>query len=905
MKKQRILSALLTLCLVFSMVPTALAVDADDFTDVGRDSWCYEYVDYVTSKGYFLGTTSTTFSPNRNMTRAMFVVVLARFDKVEVDNSQSAFTDVEPGAWCAGAINWAAANKIVEGKGNGKFAPNDPITRAQMCAIMDRYLDYYTEKHNVTVAQEGTAKKLADQSQVPAYAAEAVKNCQEYGLIYGYEDGTFRPQANSTRAHVAAIIYRLAFLVGEAKPADGGTGGGGGGGGGGSSTTTYTLTLDANGGLVNGKATDSESVEAGKAYKLEKAVLTAAVKDGETQVFGGWAETSGNNEIYDADDSVVMNGNKTLTAVWIAPDDLILQAVTTSAMTVNKDYVGKVNTAAGEVQDLSLYATVGRIGVVAADDTTPRDVNLTAQAKLGANVVDKLLATAVYYANTIVFDIDDKNNDSVLTKTEVVDMVKAVAKELGIDISSDRAEAISDQVIDKAAGIGKGLWANFKNEDGYFFSSAEVKSGNTTLFTVSTGDKKGPTSVSLPDGKRAAVVTVAKEIGSQLYASLTKVTKETDTVELKAAVAVEFKDVVAPCTPYSTTYNCNVTLTLDSDGMLLYKFENGTNYLTLVIAGGAKKYDQTVDKLAKNAVGSAALRNRLDSTITNILKQDNIYSELNREMEKQYGFKLSVSEETVKTALLNAQGAWLTKNLSTGRGDGCYLPYEFFWLMGGTVEDGKLLIGGVETEKELCDNSSLITAFWNAVEGDLKEQFQKKLSQIGGLSNAEVNAATNAMLAVAKQVVTNEINAKIRSSIIKELSTGSLKDFCKYLNQLQDIKTYEAAKNVPLSKVASALRSDLLENNIGSRGDSYVSYLGKVINQIPESAAIKVNGVTIDKAALEALADASTTVEACEALADLIDDFGSMTVADFEEGVKAAVSYNTRSADFILTLDMQ
>lgn len=167
MKKQRILSALLALCLVFSLVPTALAAGADDFTDVGKDSWCYDYVDYVTSEGYFLGTTDTTFSPNRNMTRAMFVVVLSRFDSVEVDNSQSSFTDVEPGAWCAGAIEWAAENGIVTGKGDGRFAPNDPITRAQMCAIMDRYVDYYTAKHGVVVAQKGTASTLADQSQVP------------------------------------------------------------------------------------------------------------------------------------------------------------------------------------------------------------------------------------------------------------------------------------------------------------------------------------------------------------------------------------------------------------------------------------------------------------------------------------------------------------------------------------------------------------------------------------------------------------------------------------------------------------------------------------------------------------------------------------------------------------------
>ena len=55
MKKQRILSALLALCIVFSLVPTALAEKADDFTDVSRSDWYYQFVDYVTSKGYYYG----------------------------------------------------------------------------------------------------------------------------------------------------------------------------------------------------------------------------------------------------------------------------------------------------------------------------------------------------------------------------------------------------------------------------------------------------------------------------------------------------------------------------------------------------------------------------------------------------------------------------------------------------------------------------------------------------------------------------------------------------------------------------------------------------------------------------------------------------------------------------------
>lgn len=175
MKKQRILSALLALCIVFSLVPTALAEKADDFTDVSRSDWYYQFVDYVTSKGYFNGVADKTFAPADNMTRAMFVTVLFRFDGAKGDRSQSAFTDVAPGEWYTDAINWAAANRIVDGVGDGKFAPNDPITRAQMCTMIERYLALYKKAWKVTLPETGSVSVMVDENAIPAYALAAVK----------------------------------------------------------------------------------------------------------------------------------------------------------------------------------------------------------------------------------------------------------------------------------------------------------------------------------------------------------------------------------------------------------------------------------------------------------------------------------------------------------------------------------------------------------------------------------------------------------------------------------------------------------------------------------------------------------------------------------------------------------
>lgn len=213
MKKQRILSALLALCIVFSLVPTALAEKADDFTDVSRSDWYYQFVDYVTSKGYFNGVADKTFAPADNMTRAMFVTVLFRFHGAKGDRSQSAFTDVAPGEWYTDAINWAAANRIVDGVGNGKFAPNDPITRAQMCTMIERYLDLYRKAWKVTLPETGSVSVMVDESAIPAWALAAVKQCQRHGLVNGFEDGTFRPTGYLRRSEFIKMLATSASLT--------------------------------------------------------------------------------------------------------------------------------------------------------------------------------------------------------------------------------------------------------------------------------------------------------------------------------------------------------------------------------------------------------------------------------------------------------------------------------------------------------------------------------------------------------------------------------------------------------------------------------------------------------------------------------------------------------------------
>lgn len=241
MRKQRIISFLLTLCMVFSLLPvSALAASVEDFTDVSKDSWYYKEVDWVADNGYFKGTSETTFEPDAAMTRAMFVTVLARYAGAKVNDTTSTFTDVPANEWYTGAVTWAAQNKIVEGRGNGIFDPHTSVTREEMCTILDRYL----VASGLTAKLTKTPATITDMDTVSSWAKAAVEDCVDYGVIYGYPDGTFLPKATATRAHVAALLYRLQLKVS-----------GGGGGGGGDYVTVAVTSNNTEWGTVSGGGT--------------------------------------------------------------------------------------------------------------------------------------------------------------------------------------------------------------------------------------------------------------------------------------------------------------------------------------------------------------------------------------------------------------------------------------------------------------------------------------------------------------------------------------------------------------------------------------------------------------------------------------------------------------------------
>ena len=175
------------------------------FTDVSTSDWFYSAVKFVYENGLMDGVAGNLFAPNATLNRAMAVTILYRLEGSPAVTTDAGFNDVAAGTWYTDAVNWAAANNIVNGVEGNNFDPTGSLTREQMATVLYRYAQY----KGADVSASGDIGGFVDSANVSSWAADAVKWAVGSGLVNGVEGNALAPQGTSTRAQAATVLMRF------------------------------------------------------------------------------------------------------------------------------------------------------------------------------------------------------------------------------------------------------------------------------------------------------------------------------------------------------------------------------------------------------------------------------------------------------------------------------------------------------------------------------------------------------------------------------------------------------------------------------------------------------------------------------------------------------------------------
>ena len=175
------------------------------FHDVTEGDWFYDAVRYAYENGLMDGVGDGQFAPNATTNRAMVVTILYRLAGEPAVSGDVAFTDVEPGLWYTNAVTWAAQKGIVNGISETEFSPSGDLTREQLATVLYRY----AQDQGYDVSAQADLSGFPDAGDIQSYATEALSWAVAEGLLQGFEDDSLQPGGTATRAQIAAILMRF------------------------------------------------------------------------------------------------------------------------------------------------------------------------------------------------------------------------------------------------------------------------------------------------------------------------------------------------------------------------------------------------------------------------------------------------------------------------------------------------------------------------------------------------------------------------------------------------------------------------------------------------------------------------------------------------------------------------
>ena len=175
------------------------------FPDVAEGDWFYDAVRYAYETGLMDGVGDGQFAPNATTNRAMVVTILHRLAGEPAVSGDVGFTDVAAGLWYTDAVTWAAQKGIVNGISETEFSPSGDLTREQLATVLYRY----AESMGFDVSASVDLSGFPDAGDIQSYATQALSWAVAEGLLQGFEDDSLQPGGTATRAQIAAILMRF------------------------------------------------------------------------------------------------------------------------------------------------------------------------------------------------------------------------------------------------------------------------------------------------------------------------------------------------------------------------------------------------------------------------------------------------------------------------------------------------------------------------------------------------------------------------------------------------------------------------------------------------------------------------------------------------------------------------
>lgn len=175
------------------------------FSDVPESHWGYKPVNTLYSRGVIQGDGEGKFYPERMVTRAEFAKMVSEMFSITDENAKSAFSDVSEADWYYLYVSSLSSNKIISGKTENEFVPNDYITREEAIQILYRIV---VQKNSV-IEKKREIIKFADTSDISDYALVGIMALYAGNILNGYEDETIKPKNKITRAESAQLIVNL------------------------------------------------------------------------------------------------------------------------------------------------------------------------------------------------------------------------------------------------------------------------------------------------------------------------------------------------------------------------------------------------------------------------------------------------------------------------------------------------------------------------------------------------------------------------------------------------------------------------------------------------------------------------------------------------------------------------